>query len=312
MSHPKYHLSQSQQYSDDAGWLKNEPQSWRHNLSKLTGSVDRNLRSLKQLENPRLLDIAGLQREALAHRMQADMLAQRVHGHPDTLSLQKSELGNLLAAVQGSLADLRVEVAAAKRLSTDASAAVHDASPPPKHLPNRAESVTRRHRYDRGPAAAAEALTAHSALDRSHSFAVGGLGSLLASPVQRNRRPPYSPSRRVALAYIADPAALPAAGAGHVTGEDLVRVLDSKMDELSERIEKQIGLSLTGQQQASSGSVLKAQVPCCNWHNTTVLAPLQVPYHNWHNTTALAPLHGISHTKHSCAMVRPALTPNHQ
>eukprot|EP00798_Chlamydomonas_sp_ICE-L_P026066 gene26066-11769_t len=188
---------------------------WRSSFSDYMGSTDANLRSSRIDVSPRLhrLEPGAINPRSPILRSPAD--GSRVGmARGDPIVGAKSELGSLLTAVQGSLAELRVEVSAAKRLSTNASAAVSEASPSgfstsTSRMPSRPSSAPRQ----RQP-----------------------FGSVFQPPLYDQR---YSTQEHESWQHSVLPMQQ-GASPSKAVNDDVVRVLEYRMAELGHNIEERV------------------------------------------------------------------------
>eukprot|EP00798_Chlamydomonas_sp_ICE-L_P006578 gene6578-3230_t len=114
---------------------RNSNPDWRSTLSEYIDTTDGNLRSSRRdVGSPRMHrhDSGVLQQRSIPMRSSGDFGGGYYNNNGgSTMGSAKNELGSLLTAVQGSLAELRDEVSQAKRLSSTTSAAVSEAGRKP-------------------------------------------------------------------------------------------------------------------------------------------------------------------------------------
>ncbi|KAG2450029.1 hypothetical protein HYH02_000133 [Chlamydomonas schloesseri] len=194
-----------------------ERQDWRSQLPSFLDNTESNIRSMRK----DLPSSAGAQ--------------GRASRNPESVVNARAELSSLLAAVQGSLADLRVEVAAAKRLSTNASAAVAGETSPAPKGPVRSSSAQPRHR-DQRPADVTPSLQMRLAAAAPLYPSGQPFGPLFNTPG----------SADVLLAGT-PPAPTSASSAQTGQNEELVKAIDMRLLELGHKIERSLERSVEEQ-----------------------------------------------------------------
>ncbi|GFR47563.1 hypothetical protein Agub_g9288 [Astrephomene gubernaculifera] len=194
---------------------------WRSQLANFVDGTDSNLRTLRKDVMPQQPSNPSVPIGGRAPSRQ-----------PEAVANARAELSTLLAAVQGSLADLRVEVAAAKRLSTNAAAVAGDMSPAAKGPAVRSSSAHGRLRESRPP----QELTPPAQLRMAPVAAPYALGQPFGPLIVS---PPVSPPAMIA-------ASTPASSNGP-HNEELVKAIDQRLLELGHKIERSLERSMEEQ-----------------------------------------------------------------